>query len=136
MTPRGVTLKGGVMAEIEVSTLVTMGVSLAMGDVSSILEEDIGIETPVGVKGVSSLEGSQIGFQCRSSKSSSRVREFSGWTLRITGRVPLPTGVSGAAEEGDPWSLGTGDGIDGSARMIEFNKKNLDKLTIKDPTQN
>ena len=32
------------------------------------------------------------------------------------------TGVLGAAEEGDPWSLRTGDGIDGLARMIESNK--------------
>ena len=46
------------------------------------------------------------------------MQELSGWTLGMTGRVSLTTGTLEATEDGDPWSLGTGDGIDDFARMI------------------
>lgn len=36
----------------------------------------------------------------------------------MTGRLSRATSTSGATEDGDPWSLGKGDGIGDSARMI------------------
>ena len=67
VTQRGVIVKGGVVtgdvAEIGVSILDKTSVSLAIGDVSSMSEEDIGTETLGGVPGIYSSEGSQMGFQ-------------------------------------------------------------------------
>jgi len=37
--------------------------------------------------------------------------------LGITGRVSLTTGTSEAAEDAEPWSVGTGDGIGDFAKM-------------------
>jgi len=63
MIPKEVTWKGEVSVGIGISPLVMKDSSLVMGDVSSTLEKDIGTETPGGVRGKSSSEGSQMGFQ-------------------------------------------------------------------------
>jgi len=61
--PREVTWKGEVSVGIGISPLVTKDSSFVMGDVSSMLEEDIRIETLGEVRGKSSSRGSQMGFQ-------------------------------------------------------------------------
>jgi len=63
MTPRRVTWKGEVSIGIGISSLVTKDSSLMTGDVSSMLEEDIGTEILGEVTGISSSKGSQMGFQ-------------------------------------------------------------------------
>jgi len=61
--PRGVIWKGEVSVGIGISPLSIKVFSLVTGFISSMSKEDIGIETPGGLRGKSSSEGSQTRFQ-------------------------------------------------------------------------
>jgi len=113
--PRGVTRKDEVSVGIGISPLAIRVSSPETGFISSMSEEDIRTETPNGKVFFGRLPNRVPMNIVKLVFQSARVKQLD---LIIAGRESLTTNISEVSEDGEPWSLGTGDGIGDSARMI------------------